>query len=351
MKIKKCPVCKSPLPRKAESCPMCMKTFSKLQLFRMYWLKRTVWLLIVIILFYNSIVVILENKKIRMYLENPPKDMEKIEQLEREYELLNPLQKYFVHKSEIEYLKKQAQMHTEREIVDGEYVTVYFQHGSVKGEYTGEVTDGIPNGSGNFAYTNENGEKCVYEGEFSEAKIEGNGVLEFEDGIKYAGDFHDGALNGYAKIYNSYGNLTAKGQFVNDELFGEGTIYDGNGNEIYSGNFKNGVPEKFSYMEACEDDDIVNISRNGKEKINKNVCVSGVVAEVISEDGKVEYKVYDLVSNFSIMVKSREKRPHYEVDDKVYIYGYCTDIDDELNKGDIYINSFYIEDADDIINQ
>lgn len=351
MKFKKCPVCKSPVPKGAKSCPICVKTFSKLQLFRMYWLKRTIWLLIAVIFFYNAAVIIVENKKIRRYLENPPETIDEIIQLEEEYEQLNFIQKYFVHKSEIDYLKKSAQMQTEREMVEDETITVYFQEGSVMGKYTGEITDNMPNGSGTFTFSDKNGEECVYEGSLSEGRIDGNGVMRFENGKEYVGDFKNGELNGYAEIYNEYGNIIAKGQFVNSELYGKGVIYDGNGSEIYSGSFKGDIPERFEYMEACEKNDIVNIRRNEDNFSNKNVCVRGVISDVISDSGEVGYKVYDLHSNVSIMVNGRENMKIYAVNDKVCIYGYCSTIDEELNSCTVYINSFYIEDEDDIINQ
>lgn len=39
----------------------------------------------------------------------------------------------------------------------------------------------------------------VYEGDFTENKIEGQGILMFADGNKYEGQFFDGMMHGYGQ--------------------------------------------------------------------------------------------------------------------------------------------------------
>ena len=86
------------------------------------------------------------------------------------------------------------------------------------GNYTGDLEDGLPNGVGVFKAVNIEGENYTYEGEFSNGKIEGNGVFTFESGYTRSGTFEDALLNGQGQI-----------------VFEDGTTYAG---EFEKGNWK-----------------------------------------------------------------------------------------------------------------
>lgn len=77
-------------------------------------------------------------------------------------------------------------------IVENKEITLSLPYGERKGIYTGEVTDGIPNGQGRFETENDNGEKWIYEGGFSEGIFEGEGKTIWEDGGVQIGEYKDG---------------------------------------------------------------------------------------------------------------------------------------------------------------
>ncbi|MBQ9852897.1 MAG: hypothetical protein IJO37_08315 [Ruminiclostridium sp.] len=66
-----------------------------------------------------------------------------------------------------------------------------------EGLYTGQVIDGVPNGSGRFDTHNNEGEPWYYEGDFENGTFNGNGVCvwpESDPVIREAGTYVDGRL-------------------------------------------------------------------------------------------------------------------------------------------------------------
>lgn len=83
-------------------------------------------------------------------------------------------------------------------------------------------------------YETDNGYYLSYEPEL-------NGYIEFHwnNGDIYNGDFVDGQMTGNGTYYYANGTKYI-GDFLNGNRHGQGILYDGNGNEVYDGSWKDG---------------------------------------------------------------------------------------------------------------
>ena len=134
---------------------------------------------------------------------------------------------------------------------------LYLEDGTVL--YRGEFADGKYNGSGELT---ENGR--TFSGEFRNGVLQGSGTISqdgvvlftgnFTDGIPegagkenyadgslhYSGGFSGGVPHGEALEYYPDGTLKYNGRFTAGKYSGEGTLYDEHGVKIYSGGFEMG---------------------------------------------------------------------------------------------------------------
>lgn len=134
---------------------------------------------------------------------------------------------------------------------------LYLEDGTVL--YHGEFADGKYNGSGELT---ENGR--TFSGEFRNGVLQGSGTISqdgvvlftgnFTDGIPegagkenyadgslhYSGGFSGGVPHGEALEYYPDGTLKYNGRFTAGKYSGEGTLYDERGVKIYSGGFEMG---------------------------------------------------------------------------------------------------------------
>ncbi len=349
MKFLKCPVCKSLVPPYSEQCPICNTQFTKFQYFRMNHLKKTILVILILLLIYNTIVIMIENRKIRNYLQNPPETMEEILELEENYNKLNFFQKYFVHESEINLLKENFENRAEEKNVLNDTATVYFDDGSKTGDYSGKTVNDVPHGIGKFDFTTSNGTNCTYEGEFEEGNITGYGTLTFSNGYKYVGNFRNGNLNGYATKYNPDGYIIEQGEFINNQLYGEGALYDDNQNVIYEGAFQQGIPQNRDYYAFCSEVNYSDISNDIQAYINANVKISGTVSDIITNEDRTKQYIItpDGAETNSICIQHKGKAINIAVGNSITVYGYFTGkkvFHDSLQKAynDLNINSFYI---------
>lgn len=290
MKLKKCPMCKMRVPAMVDVCPVCETKYSKFQYFKINYLSKCILVLLAVFFVYNSVVIITYNRKIRSYINEPPKNIEQVEKLRNGYERLNFIQKYFVHSSEIEIIENS--MIDEKDIVrvEGKSLSIYFEKGSREGTYSGEMYENMPDGKGMFTYYLDDGTICSYDGDFDDGTMTGFGIMTFSDGRKYAGEFKDGMLDGFAVMYNSDGYMIKKGKFVAGELNGIATIYDDYGLEIYSGRFISGIPTEREYKDSCQDATFAELEADADAYVNKNLCIKGVITDIaIQEDMTVMY--------------------------------------------------------------
>jgi len=110
------------------------------------------------------------------------------------------------------------------------------------GDYTGEATDGVPNGEGVFSSENTEGVAWTYTGGFVNGKFEGQGKTVWEGGSdSEEGLYKDGLLNGEGKIYVD-GALTEEGEFKDGLLSGSGKMYETTGEVMFEGEFNAGMP-------------------------------------------------------------------------------------------------------------
>ena len=164
MRLVKCPVCKNPIPKGMKQCSLCGSTFNAFQYFKMNHLGKVIILILIAYFTYTFSVVIKQNDEIKKYLEKTPQNISVIEKLEDDYEKLNPLQKKLVRKSDIKLIRKRFMAEYNREIVENEVMTLYFETGNKEGVYTGQILDGVPDGTGKFEYYDENMRAYSYEG-------------------------------------------------------------------------------------------------------------------------------------------------------------------------------------------
>ena len=72
------------------------------------------------------------------------------------------------------------------------------------GTYTGEVIDGIPNGTGRFDAQNDEGDPWYYEGEFVNGTFQGQGSAIWDSDqeiINEKGTYEDGAMPDFFNIF------------------------------------------------------------------------------------------------------------------------------------------------------
>jgi hypothetical protein len=100
--------------------------------------------------------------------------------------------------------------------------------------YEGEFRNGLPNGSGMYLFTSTHDR---YEGGFSTGKFNGTGTFTYGNGDSYSGDFHNGQPHGqgtfiFAEIAARYvgefryGQINGSGITLHNGVRCEGTFYD-----------------------------------------------------------------------------------------------------------------------------
>lgn len=326
MRFVKCPVCKTRIPRKSESCPLCDTKYTKYQYFRMHHTAKVVAGILLVVLLYNVTIVIIENRQIRKYMRTPPESIEQIEKLEEDYKKLNFFQKYFVHESEIQYLRKSFEGRREKGVVTNQETTIYFDNGSIRGIYSGETYGGEPDGIGRFEYVNNNGTNCVYEGEFLEGEMSGYGTLKLSTGQKCIGNFRAGSINGFATVYNSDDTVNMQGQFVNGRLNGDGVMYDDFGNVIYQGVFSQGRPLKSDYLKICTRTFFEDLRDDLYDYQYTNIKITGVINDIVIDEqtSSVQYIIHSGDSDNNIIhIEYKGPNMRLAIDNSVTIYGYC----------------------------
>jgi len=92
------------------------------------------------------------------------------------------------------------------------------------GTYTGEVTNGVPNGEGIWKILGVG----WYSGGFKNGELHGTGIQEYVDGTRYAGEYKNNTRSGQGWFMFGSGDFKGVsfiGEFKNDG-FWNGTEYD-----------------------------------------------------------------------------------------------------------------------------
>lgn len=125
--------------------------------------------------------------------------------------------------------------------------TIYWEDGSKHiigifegGEPVGDVE--IYDKKGNF----------VYKGGYQNGKYQGNGTLYYSPMRRVEGTFAEGLLHGDARLYLN-DKLYYEGGFQNGLYHGQGTLYNDLGEAIFTGPFRNGLPDGTSFLRQAPD--------------------------------------------------------------------------------------------------
>ena len=101
--------------------------------------------------------------------------------------------------------------------------------------YVGYFKNNLPKGSGKFI--SEHGETCVVEEK--DDKLDYARCYDTRGQLKYLGDWKAGKFNGIGKLKLDK-NKVYEGEFSNGRVHGEGKIYDEHHDLLYQGKFING---------------------------------------------------------------------------------------------------------------
>lgn len=76
----------------------------------------------------------------------------------------------------------------------GNEITLNLSFGERTGTYSGDMTDGVPNGQGKFTTKNSDGQEWTYEGEFKNGHFEGEGKTTWENGQMEIGTYKNDVI-------------------------------------------------------------------------------------------------------------------------------------------------------------
>jgi hypothetical protein len=79
-------------------------------------------------------------------------------------------------------------------------------------DYNGELdTDGLPNGKGHFKFKDGDAiDRKIYEGEWIQGQMTGQGQMSFVSGDVYDGSFLDGVPHGPGRFTYASGDVSSK---------------------------------------------------------------------------------------------------------------------------------------------
>ena len=165
-----------------------------------------------------------------------------------------------------------------------------WQGNAYQGTYTGEISEGIPDGKGIFE--SENG-TLQYEGQWESGFFQGNGVVSYGNGIIEEGDYWYGKRNGLIRIYSDE-NSYVESLYQNDIAYGRGcTFVDG----VI-------VSEKL-LIQGMDKDELVKSANSFSENsvkgnawINQFVKVEGEVAFTYEDEKACHFRIEDSKMGF-----------------------------------------------------
>ena len=160
---------------------------------------------------------------------------------------------YLCDKTEAEYL---AELKKQQEVLQ-KYQKEYqdFMYDSASGElkkgfirrkykdgsvYEGQIENKKRHGQGKFIKADSN---QTYMGEWRNDKMDGDGILYFENGEYYKGTIINGMKQSYDGFYVYFNGNTYKGEWENDRKDGYGVLHNLGTGEVYKGQWKAGYKE------------------------------------------------------------------------------------------------------------
>ena len=155
-----------------------------------------------------------------------------------------------------------------------------------KFKYIGDVVNNIPNNKGiiyNFSG------KYIYEGDFINGVMEGDGIIKYSDGTYYEGQFRNDKYQGKGKILFKNGG-SYEGDFNNNLIHGKGKyIYPGG--KIYEGDFQNGMKHGFGKISWSENKYFEGFWINNRQHGEGKYYLNGRTLNAIFRYGKLIMKI------------------------------------------------------------
>ena len=111
------------------------------------------------------------------------------------------------------------------------YGVIYYKNNT---KYIGDIKNYKRDGKGKYISEEE-----TYEGDWKEDHKEGEGLLQYKDGLEYKGHFEKDKFNGKGEMKWPDGTYYS-GYFLDNMFHGEGFL-KGSNNHIYHGNFSKGL--------------------------------------------------------------------------------------------------------------
>ena len=155
-----------------------------------------------------------------------------------------------------------------------------------KFKYIGDVVNNIPNNKGiiyNFSG------KYIYDGDFINGVMEGDGIIKYSDGTYYEGQFRNDKYQGKGKILFKNGG-SYEGDFNNNLIHGKGKyIYPGG--KIYEGDFQNGMKHGFGKISWSENKYFEGFWINNRQHGEGKYYLNGKTLNAIFRYGKLIMKI------------------------------------------------------------
>ena len=155
-----------------------------------------------------------------------------------------------------------------------------------KFKYIGDVVNNIPNNKGiiyNFSG------KYIYEGDFINGVMEGDGIIKYSDGTYYEGQFRNDKYQGKGKILFKNGG-SYEGDFNNNLIHGKGKyVYPGG--KIYEGDFQNGMKHGFGKISWSENKYFEGFWINNRQHGEGKYYLNGRTLNAIFRYGKLIMKI------------------------------------------------------------
>merc|ERR1711997_724368 len=129
-----------------------------------------------------------------------------------------------------------------------------------EGSYEGEINDNKnPEGQGVFEYRGDDDDgRLMYEGGWVNKKAEGFGVMRWQNGDRYEGDWKDGFRHGHGVYQCKATGGKYTGNYENDLKSGDGTYKYSNG-DSFEGQWSEGLRHGhgvYKWMDKNENDEL-----------------------------------------------------------------------------------------------
>lgn len=226
--------------------------------------------------------------------------------------------------------------------------------GTREGNYSGLLVNGLPCGQGSFRTVNNDSIGWIYQGNWINGHMNGQGYSIWDNGWYKSGEFENDFLT-TGDLYKD-SNLIYSGGFKDDIYHGEGILNNRLGQLIFKGSFDSGylkeseqermkraqdMKSKYTFFPPNEYNTCIN---NPEEFKGQNLVIHGDIASTWlqsdNDPAAVELLVnYDTYTDCEFYVQYRygldEKQ--FKVGDFVYVFGTIIDIADLVEQDGAHV--------------